>query len=88
MRLAEFLGTKGVDRKAIYDAARISYTWRSVIVHGLSSKKVAKRQPLNEAVQLTTDYLRLALLKILDLPSRFDPNKLESNLLSRDAQVP
>ena len=87
VRLAEFLGTKGVDRKAIYDAARISYTWRSVIVHGLSSKKVAKRQPLNEAVQLTTDYLRLALLKILDLPSRFDPNKLEFNLLSRDAQV-
>ncbi len=88
VRLAEFLGTSGVERKAIYDAARLSYTWRSVIVHSLSSKRVAKRQPLQESVQLTTGYLRSVLLKLLDSPSRFDPNKLESDLLSRDAQAP
>ena len=78
VRLGEFLGTSGVDRKAIYDLAKISYDWRSVIVHGGSSKKVAKRQPLEETVRYTTEYLRSALLKVLDLPDPFDPNKLDS----------
>ena len=88
VRLAEFLGTSGVDRKVIYDATRVSYRWRSTIVHGLSSKNVAKRRPLQEAVQFTTDSLRSALLRILDLSGRFNPNKLESDLLGRDAQAP
>lgn len=84
VRLAEFLGTSGVERKGIYEETRISYTWRSVIVHALSSKKVAKRQPLEEAVRITTDRLRSVLLKVLDLPSRFDPDKLETDLLRRE----
>ncbi len=88
IRLGEFLGTSGVDRKAIYDAAKISYDWRSVIVHGGSSKEVAKRQSLQEAVRLTTEYLRSGLLKVLDLPGQFDPSRLESDLLGRDAQAP
>jgi len=93
VRLAEFLGTSGADRKTIYDATKISYRWRSVVVHGLkpNSKKVkelVKRQSLQESVRLTIEYLRSALLKVLDLPGRFDPNRLESNLLSRDAQAP
>ncbi len=88
MRLAEFLGTSGDGRKAIYDATRISYRWRSTIVHALSSNKLAKRYPLQESVRLTTENLRLALLKVLELPERFDPNKLESDLLSRDGRSP
>jgi len=88
VRLAEFLGTSGIERKAIYDAIRISTRWRSTIVHALSSKKIAKRHPLQETVRLTTEYLRSALLKALELSGRFDPNKLESDLLSRDAQAP
>jgi len=85
VRLAEFLGTNGVDRKAIYDATRISYKWRSTIVHALSSRKLARQYPLQETVRLTTEYLRLALLKVLELHGRFDPNNLELDLLSRDA---
>lgn len=88
VRLAEFLGRSGVDRKDIYDATRISYTWRSAIVHALNSEKHARRYPLQETVRLTTEYLRSALLQVLDLSDRFDPNKLESDLLSRDAQRP
>jgi hypothetical protein len=88
IRLGEFLGTDGVNRKAIYDTAKISYDWRSVIVHGGSSKEVAKRQSLQESVKFTTEYLRSVLLKILDLPDKFDPNTLESQLLSRDAETP
>ena len=90
VRLAEFLGARsGVDRKAIYDAAKISYTWRSVVVHAVSTKSkrvkdLTKRRPLQEAVQLTTEYLRSALLKLLDLPGQFDPGRLESDLLGRD----
>ena len=86
--LAEFLATSGVDRKAIYDVTRISYRWRSAIVHALSPKKLARRYPLQEIVSLATEYLRLALLKVLELPGQFDPNKLESDLLSREASVP
>jgi len=90
LRLAEFLGTDGADRKTIYDATKISYGWRSAVVHGLkpNSKKMknlAKRQPLQASAQLTSEYLRSALLKVLDLSSKFDPNRLESQLLGRDA---
>ena len=88
VRLGEFLGTSGVDRQAIYDAGKIPYDWRSVIVHGASSKTVAKRQPLQETVRLTTEYLRSALLKVLGLSDRFDPNKLESDLLGRESGDP
>lgn len=92
IRLAEFLGTDGANRKTIYDAAKISYSWRSAVVHGLKPngkkmKELVKRQPLKESVQLTIEYLRLALLKALNLPGKFDPNRLESQLLSRDAEA-
>ncbi len=87
VRLAEFLGTNGVDRKAIYDNARLSYRWRSAIVHGSSSESIAKRQSLRETVRLTTEYLRSALLKTLEFPGLFNPDKLDSDLLSRDAQA-
>lgn len=92
LRLAEFLGTVGANRKTIYDATKISYSWRSAIVHGLKPngkkmKELAKRQPLQESVQLTIEYLRSALLKILNLPGKFDPNRLESQLLGRDADA-
>ena len=83
MRLAEFLGIGGVQRREIYRYARISYDWRSVIAHGSSSKAVAKRMPFQQALDVTTDYLRSALLKVLELPGGFDPDKLESDLLSR-----
>ncbi len=92
VRLAEFLGTSGVDRKTIFHAARDSYNWRSKIVHAGTSndkavKKLTRTRPLPEAAQLTTEYLRSALLKVLALPGRFDPNRLESDLLGRDAQT-
>ncbi len=82
--LAEFLGTSGADRKVIFDATRFSYRWRSAIVHGLSTKKLIKQRSLQETVQVTTEYLRSALLKVLDLPSRLNPSKLETDLLSRE----
>ena len=84
VHLAEFLGTSGSERKQIFEEAKISYTWRSVIVHGSSSKRVAKKQSLNKTTEITLDRLRSALLRVLELPHRFDPSKLESDLLSRD----
>lgn len=88
MRLAEFLGANGSDRKAIYDATRVSYTWRSIIVHGSKNGRFAKRNPLDESVRLTSEYLRTALIKMLELPNRFDPSKLESDLLRRQPGSP
>jgi len=81
--LAEFLGTSGVERRAIFDATRISYKWRSAIVHGLSTNKLTKKAPLNGVVQVTTENLRAALLKVLNSTTKFNPNKLETELLSR-----
>ena len=81
--LAEFLGTSGDNRKQIFDATRISYKWRSAIVHGSSTKKLAKKCSLQETLQVTTGYLRSALLQVLDLPSRLNINKLETDLLNR-----
>lgn len=83
--LAEFLGTSGTDRKEIFDATRISYRWRSTIVHALSSKKLAKQCSLQETVRITTEYLRLALLKVFGLPGRFNPDKHETDLLTRES---
>jgi len=76
VRLAKFLGANEADTTVIKTNAGISYGWRSVIVHAEDSTKVAKRQLLQEAVRLTTEYLRSALLKTLDLPGTFDPNIL------------
>ena len=84
VRLAEFLGTSGADRQDIYDATRISYKWRSIIVHGSPDKKFSTRNPLQETVQRTLDTLRSALLKVLDLPGRFNPKNLDSELLRRE----
>jgi hypothetical protein len=44
--IAEFLGTSGVERKAIYDATRVSYRWRNVIVHALRDKKFTSKNPM------------------------------------------
>lgn len=76
-RLAELLGTNGGDRKAIYDATKISYKWRSKIVHALNSEDLAKKHPLQETVRVTTERLRLALLKVLECSEGFDPKNLK-----------
>jgi len=77
VRLAELLGTNGDDRKVIYDATRISYKWRSKIVHALNSEELAKQHPLQETVRVTTERLRLALLKVLECPEGFEPKSLK-----------
>ena len=82
--LAEFLGTSGVQRKAIFDEMRISYRWRSAIVHAGKTKNLEKKASLQDTVRMTTSNLRSVLLKVLELPGRFNPAKLQSNLLTRE----
>ena len=88
LRLAEFLGSSGIERNNIYDVMRVSYRWRSMIVHGLKDKKFTRKNPLRETVVHTIEYLRLALLSVLNLPRRFDPNTLESDLIGRESGSP
>ena len=84
LRLASLVGGNGPDRKDIYDRTRDSYAWRSAIVHGSTPhRKLAKRLPLEKAIHITTDYLRTALLKVLELSHPFNPNRLEAELLGR-----
>ncbi|MDA1349564.1 MAG: hypothetical protein O3A47_11980 [Chloroflexi bacterium] len=78
-RLASFLGADVAEAAAIKINAGISYGWRSKIVHAEDPAKVAKRLSLQKAVQLTTEYLRSALLKVLDLPGPFSPDALKSD---------
>ena len=88
LRLAEFLGTSGPHKKKdIYDKTKLSYDWRSAIVHGGKTKKLANRQSLEETVQLTTDWIREALLKVLALNTQFNPRDLEIRLLNRETGV-
>ena len=88
LRLAEMLGIRGDNRKDIYRNAKDSYKWRSVIVHALSLDEAPKRQSLVEAVEVTTGYLRSTLLKVLEMPSKFDADELESELLGREGTEP
>jgi hypothetical protein len=83
IRLAELLGKDGPGRQAIYDAARNSYGWRSKIVHGSPAKKTAKQQELVDTVRVTTEYVRAALLQVLEMDGSFVPKQLEYGLLGR-----
>lgn len=85
VRLAELLGNDGLSRQAVYDEAHASYSWRSKIVHGSTPKKSAKQQELADTARVTTEYVREALLKVLDLTDRFVAKELESHLLSRES---
>jgi hypothetical protein len=86
IRLAEVLAENGAERIAIYRFTRAAYAWRSAIVHGSSpSKNDVRGLTLQEATDTTREYLRTALLKVLELQVRFDPQRLEVDLLGRDA---
>lgn len=88
MLLAEFLGTSGPHRKTIFHETRASYKWRSAIVHGGGTKTLEKTSTLKDIVKLTTENLHSALLKALKLPHRFNPERLQSDLLGREIIKP
>ena len=83
LRIAAFLGTNGVERKQIYEQMKESYRLRSEIVHG-SIRKQKKKVGSAELINLSRSYLRQALLKILESSHRFDPSRLEAQLLEKE----
>lgn len=83
LRIAAFLGFKGIERKQIYEQMKESYSLRSEIVHGYIRKR-KKKLGSTELINLSRSYLRQALLKILESNHRFDPSKLEAQLLEKE----
>lgn len=92
VRLAELLGKSGPERKVIYKDIKISYNWRSVVVHGIHRnnkrvKELIRRQSLKETVHRTSEYVRQLLLKVLEMQVSFNPDNIELDLLGRDTEA-
>jgi hypothetical protein len=83
LRIAAFLGSNGIERKQIYEQMKESYRLRSEIVHG-SIRKRKRKIGSTELISLSRSYLRQALLKTLESSHRFDPSKLEAQLLGKE----
>lgn len=84
MRIAAFLGNTGEERSAIYKDVQHSYDWRSTIVHGSDKKamtKLAKKGSLDSITHKTGEYLRMALLSVLEESKSLAPVKLDELLL-------
>ncbi|MDO8472765.1 MAG: HEPN domain-containing protein [Dehalococcoidia bacterium] len=82
LRIAAFLGADGPERQRIFNEMRDSYDLRSKIVHGSDGK--SKKTTLSQSLTLVRSYLKRALLKILLSDEKFDAEKLEIGLLSRE----
>lgn len=83
LRIAAFIGSNGPERQRIYGEMKDSYRLRSEIVHG-SIRKKRKKLTASELTGLTRSYLKRALLRTLESDQRFDPTKLEAQLLAKE----
>lgn len=81
LRVAILLEQDNLRRKEIFNNTRISYSWRSAIVHASeSSRRSAERKrDMRSTCQITHDYLRRALLHIVNLHS-WEPKKIDEDL--------
>lgn len=87
LRIAAYLGKTADEKETIYHDMRLSYDWRSAVVHGnpVEQKRLDKRATLQVTTGKTRAYLRRALLKLLesDQPLKILPKESELNLLRR-----
>ena len=87
-RIAVYLRDAGPGRAEVLDAMRLSYAWRSAVIHGVSPKAESKkdRLTLEQATERTEGYLRETLVRSLltepltqslasDLDARVFPRK-------------
>ncbi len=82
LRIAAFLAA--AERQRMYSDMRVSYEWRSALIHGDSAriKNLNRKLSLAEAVRITRGALRTAILRILDMDDIFRPDEIEKMLLS------
>jgi len=90
LRIAAFIGHTRAERVQIYDDMRLSYDWRSCIVHGdqKHAKSLGKKRGIAEVTRYTGKYLRDALKAILDSDEAFNPRDIESKVLSESIAEP
>ncbi len=84
LRIAAFLSPAGDERHKMYSDIKVSYDWRSALIHGDSSRidKLSKKLSLSEATSIVRGALRNAILKILDMDDIFKPYNIEKRLLN------
>lgn len=88
LRVAAFLGDNPDQWEKIYKDIRHSYNWRSAVVHGSSSskeKELSKEGTLQVVTTKTKEYLRSALLRLLESnePMKNQPGESEIEFLRR-----
>lgn len=88
LRVAAFLGHSPDQWEKIYKDIRHSYNWRSAVVHGSSSskeKELSKEETLPAVTMKTKEYLRSALLRLLESnePVKQQPGESEIEFLRR-----
>lgn len=85
LRIAEFIGSeiedKIIKKDDIFENMKDSYNIRSKVVHGSFKKNGKDLEKLRKFTKLTRDYLRLAILKIIDTNTKFDPACIDIELL-------
>jgi hypothetical protein len=83
LRIAAFLGETPEERQELYDEMRLSYDWRSAIVHGdkKQMKNLGKKKELYKVAAKTRSNLRAAILKIAESNQPFNPKDTETRLL-------
>lgn len=80
LRLAALIGRDATDRRSILLEARSTYDARSKVLHGADTRRL----DLPSLAASSRDHLRRALIAVLTAPTAFDPNSIESALLSSD----
>lgn len=88
LRIAAYLGETPDEWETIYDEMRHSYDWRSKVVHGGGlgdRRKLEKQGSLSAATAKTREYLRAAILKLLesDQSLSIKPGESEIKMLRR-----
>lgn len=85
LRIAEFIGSEIEDhtikKEGIFQQMKESYNLRSDIVHGSFKKNSERLEKLRKYTKLTREYLRLAILKIIEKNTKFDPTFIDIELL-------
>ena len=87
LRAAAYVGSTPADREAIYRSLRLSYRWRSYVVHGGGAagapRDLTKHGTLRESATATRAILRSVLLKLIQSREAFSADTVEEILFHR-----
>jgi hypothetical protein len=84
LRIAAYVGNEPEKRNQLFRDMKSSYGLRSTIVHGAKhSNKHSSEKEQSRLTDVTRDCLRVALIKILEAPRKFDANDIDTCFLNK-----